>query len=249
MSYMTILPPRVLIICAGDGTRWGDYLGAPKHFAPINGEPILHRTVRLVREVSPMSPVFVITPRGDTEEDTREALVRYAVTGAQTRTAELTPELRDADKFASSRHLWAKVGRTVVIYGDTYLTHAAVRAVMNPLPLLDGWGMVARWGASAITGTPWGENLALVLDPVAHDLVWDAITRVPSMTSGWMGGRCGGSEIYMLLETGDPCQYSRQGPHGIHVDDWSDDFDYPADYDRWCERYALASEELRRRAQ
>ena len=40
---------RIVILCAGDATRWGGYLGLPKHLVPIHGEPLLHRTVRLLR--------------------------------------------------------------------------------------------------------------------------------------------------------------------------------------------------------
>ena len=31
----------------GEGKRWGNYLGIPKHLIEIDGEPIIKRTVRL----------------------------------------------------------------------------------------------------------------------------------------------------------------------------------------------------------
>jgi len=41
---------KVLILCAGDGSRWGNYLGVPKQLVTINGETLLDRTIRLLRE-------------------------------------------------------------------------------------------------------------------------------------------------------------------------------------------------------
>ena len=37
-------------MCAGKGTRWGDYKGVPKHLIEINGETLLGRTTRLLKE-------------------------------------------------------------------------------------------------------------------------------------------------------------------------------------------------------
>lgn len=40
---------RVIIMADGKGSRWKNYLGVPKHFAEIEGEPIIQRTVRLLQ--------------------------------------------------------------------------------------------------------------------------------------------------------------------------------------------------------
>ena len=45
---MTDSNVTALRIADGDGTRWGNYLGVPKHLAPVDGVPILYRTVRLL---------------------------------------------------------------------------------------------------------------------------------------------------------------------------------------------------------
>lgn len=41
---------KVLILCAGDGSRWGEYLGIPKQLITINNETLLDRTVRLLHK-------------------------------------------------------------------------------------------------------------------------------------------------------------------------------------------------------
>lgn len=35
----------------GDGKRWNNYMGIPKHLIPIDGEPLIARTVRLLKEI------------------------------------------------------------------------------------------------------------------------------------------------------------------------------------------------------
>ena len=39
----------VVIMCAGNGTRWNNYLGVPKHLINIGGETLIERVVRLLR--------------------------------------------------------------------------------------------------------------------------------------------------------------------------------------------------------
>lgn len=41
---------QYIIMADGEGKRWGDYLGIPKHLVKINGEPLIARTVRLLKE-------------------------------------------------------------------------------------------------------------------------------------------------------------------------------------------------------
>jgi len=43
---------RFVIMADGQGTRWNNYMGVPKHLALVDGEPVLGRTVRLLREVA-----------------------------------------------------------------------------------------------------------------------------------------------------------------------------------------------------
>jgi len=45
-----IINQRVVIMAAGSGKRWANYLGVPKHLAPVGGEPLIHRTIRQLKE-------------------------------------------------------------------------------------------------------------------------------------------------------------------------------------------------------
>lgn len=37
-------------MCAGEGKRWGNYKGVPKHLIEINGETLIGRTTRLLKQ-------------------------------------------------------------------------------------------------------------------------------------------------------------------------------------------------------
>ena len=223
---------RVLIIAAGDATRWGNHLGAPKHFAPIFGEPILARNVRLINELNPDADVRIVVKDLNDE--------RYVIPGSTRELARLDPNRRDADKFLSSRHLWHPTERTILLYGDTFLTTNVMTAILADTPIDDGWHIHARFAASAFTGTKWGEIFAYVLDPEGHALFEESLANIQHLTRGWLKGRCGGWEQYMNLTTGNPCQKARLLSHSTHTDDWSDDFDYAEDYDRWLARWEEA---------
>ena len=41
---------KYVIMCAGNGKRWGNFLGIPKHLVKIKGETLLGRTTRLLKE-------------------------------------------------------------------------------------------------------------------------------------------------------------------------------------------------------
>ena len=39
-----------IVMADGEGKRWGNYKGVPKHLIEINGETLLGRTTRLLKE-------------------------------------------------------------------------------------------------------------------------------------------------------------------------------------------------------
>lgn len=82
---------RAIIIAAGDGTRWGNYLDRPKHFIEIDGETILHRTVRLLNE-NGITDVHVVGGRDP----------RYLIAGSELYLPNLNPDNGGADKFLST---------------------------------------------------------------------------------------------------------------------------------------------------
>jgi hypothetical protein len=60
-----------------------------------------------------------------------------------------------ADKFLSSRELWNRNGRTIILYGDVYFTEEAIVAIFE-YPHAD-WRLFGRAFESTFTGSDHGE--------------------------------------------------------------------------------------------
>lgn len=207
-------------------------MGVPKHRVRLlGGETLLERLVRQSLEAGAETLIVARDPDDP----------NYQVDGATTVPAVFHPEMRDADKFYSSHHLWSPHERTILLYGDVWLTTPAATQIFdNNRPFPHGYWVYARFTGSTITGTPWGENLAHAIDPHGHDRYRTSLEQLPHLTTNHKGGRCGGWEQYMHLTTGNPTTPITQGPNSTHINDWSDDFDYPADYERWLDNWTEA---------
>lgn len=213
---------RVLVLCAGEATRWGDFLGVPKHLAPVDGEPVVHRIARL------------LTPYTD---DVRIILQgydrRYETHGALIEPVRVNPDNREADKFLSSMHLWDPDDRTVILYGDAFLTEEAVDTIMTSK--VTGWHMFGRFGPNPHTARPYGEIFGFTLDPKAHSTFRTGLNRLRTHD-----GRLGGWELYRTLRTGNPGAEHADYGNATEIIDWSDDLDFPSDWVEMVARRAAA---------
>jgi hypothetical protein len=215
---------HAIIICAGEATRWQNYKGVPKHLIEINGEKILERTVRLINKYS-KAKVYVVG-RGNDE--------RYKIKGSAYYEADLNPDNFDADKFLSSKKLWNKNGRTIVFYGDCYFTDEAVKTIMEYKG--KDWILFARYGSSQFTGCEWGECFAQSFYPKDIKRHEDALYTLADMKRRGELDTCGGWQHYRIMDGIDPKNHAR-GDNFYEIDDFTDDFDYPKDLDRWYEHF------------
>lgn len=212
---------RAVILAAGDGSRWGNYLGVAKHFAPIDGQPILHRTVDLLREHTD-DIVIVAPPRN---------LQPYVVINTATEPADLHPGNGEADKFLSSRHLWNRDGYTALIYGDCFFTEEAIATIMASRT--DSWHLYCRFGPNPFTGRRWGENFAFTFNEAGGD---EVAAGALSLIDNTPNDRNGGWELYRHL-TG-ATEHENRG-NATEIIDWSDDLDYPSDWVEMIARRAI----------
>lgn len=104
---------NTFILCAGQASRW-DGPGL-KHLVPTHGEPLLHRTLRMLREVG-RSPI-IVTHRHD-----------LMVPGVLT----LRPECHEftAQTVMSTRRHWHPLNN-VFLLGDVVWTEAALHSVLH----------------------------------------------------------------------------------------------------------------------
>jgi len=179
-----------------------------------------HRTARLLK---PRVKTLWVVSQNDS---------RYHQHGGKIYTVE--PKESDADKFFSSRPLWS--GDTLIVYGDCYFSDDAIATMTSPV---DDWTLYCRPGASELTGCPHGECWAYAIPE--HQLDWfaDRLIWLAGMHELGQTWRCGGWELYRAL-TGQDLGEHVMGTNHVVIDDWTEDFDYPADYDMWLHRRSCA---------
>lgn len=227
---------RVLIACAGDGTRWGNHTGVPKHLVRLAGEPILERAVRLVVELAPGVDVRVVVNDLD---DTR-----YKVSGSKRATARLGSAAGDVDKIASSRHLWAKTGPTVVLFGDVWWHRDALAAVLAGR---DEWAAFGRIVGAG--GELFAFHFPAGMAPVVDAAVGAVSAQVDRLaTAGFDGAPIpGGWALYRTLCGVDPLVHGNHGNFVPVADPWTNDMDTRTDWDEWCLQWATTPEAERPR--
>ena len=101
---------KYVIMAAGKGTRWNNHLGVPKHLIEINGETLLGRTTRLLKE---HNVDYVITTSD-------ERYKQYGKTEPQQKNdAEI-------DRFQVMNDK-----QICYLYGDVYYTEEAINTIIN----------------------------------------------------------------------------------------------------------------------
>lgn len=216
---------RAIIIAGGEATRWGGYLGKPKHLAEVDGEPILARTVRLLRENGVATPYIVA----------KDHNYRGIASGATVYIANLNPKNGDADKFLSSRELWSPFERTVIFYGDVFFTEDAIKRIVEFNS--NDWTLFCRKDGSSITGGRFGECFAISFYPKDRRRNIKALEKIANDWSTGRLKRCGGWEFYreiVGLTINDSHQLTT---NYVEINDFTEDFDYPEDYDEFIKRY------------
>lgn len=102
---------RYIIMCSGKGTRWNNYLGVPKHLIEINGETLLARTTRLLKDNGVYN--YIITSSD----------VRYKQYGM---TMPQSCNDCEIDRFEETDD-----EEICYLYGDVYYTEEAIKNIIN----------------------------------------------------------------------------------------------------------------------
>jgi hypothetical protein len=206
---------RVIIACAGSA-RW-EREGVPRHLiSTARGLPLLWRTA--VQALRVARDVHVTTPDDD----------RYA----------LPPELPvtrhvrepEGNEYTSTRDLWSTTGRTVLMLGDVYFTDAAIDSIASGSPT--AYRAFGRYRASKKTGTPYGEIFAAAWGAERHAAMDQHLAEVARLRAAGECMRPAGWVLLRLWQGTPPGKHLVRAPYWTEIDDWTDDLDGPADYDR-----------------
>lgn len=200
---------NALILNAGDGSRWGNYMGSPKQLVKIGPESTLERTVRMLRQ-------FGVSEITSVCHDPR--LAPDGLNMFHPRAHRWT-----AESLLASSPLWS--GRILVLLGDVFFTEAALRRmIFSQQPI----GVFGRSGPNRFNGRTHGEIFGLTISADAAGAVRAAATKVIALTKGGAWGNLW--DVYHVL-TDLPIR-SAEVEHDIFVElnDLTDDFDTPRDY-------------------
>lgn len=141
----------------------------------------------------------------------------------------VVPDQTEAYKFLSSKELWNRTGRTIVLLGDVWFSEEAITKIFN-YPS-DDWTAFGRTGASRFTGCPHGEIFAQRFTCFAEH--GEKLERLNDM---YLNGECkrdaSGWAHYQLMIGSNPNIHT-VGPRFVEIDDFTEDFDCPEDYDIW----------------
>ncbi|MCB7038016.1 NTP transferase domain-containing protein [Eggerthella sinensis] len=115
---------RCVIMANGRGSRWGNYRSVPKHLSVVDGETLLERTVRLVKELNPEAEVVI----SSSDE-------RYEIPQARRHSPE-----RDA--YELDRFCFELIeDETCFLYGDVFYTNEVMESILStPCEGMLFWG-------------------------------------------------------------------------------------------------------------
>ena len=102
---------KYVIMCAGNGKRWNNFLGVPKHLIEINGDTLIGRTTRLLKENGIND--YIITTSDD----------RYKQYG------ETRPQ--SYNDCEVDRYEEIEDEEICYLYGDVYYTEKALKTIID----------------------------------------------------------------------------------------------------------------------
>lgn len=208
---------KYYILANGEGTRWHNYKGVPKQLIEIDGETILHRMIRLLREEGVAKKNIIIC--GKFEDDDA--------------TTVLTTSKTKREVFEEIANL-AKSPFTI-LYGDCYYTKECIHEVVNrPIKKYDEFFTTHP---NPYTGCTWEEGYAHRCEDWEwwRDTMHSINTNEELIKTGkdwfihwWLLGVRDERINTPPVENFDP-------DHDIAWLDETDDFDYPEDLDKFCQ--------------
>lgn len=144
---------RILIMAQGEARRFPG-----KHFAVINDEPLLHRTLRLVRELT-KSEIIVV---GWNTEPFLQLKAELHV--------QPDPGKGLLDGVWNTRALWTDC--TTYLLGDVVFSRAALQKCLAP----SEFTFFGRRGANPFTKCPYGEIFGMCVDSKGQEIVSSSIS-------------------------------------------------------------------------
>ena len=199
---------RYIIMADGEGKRWGNYKGVPKHLITVEGETILERTIRLLIKLGiDKTDIWV------TSSDPRYKTIWNNTIPQSIKDCEL-------ERFEES----LINGPVCYLYGDVYYTEPAMQTIIE-----------TDTDDILFFGSDW-EIFAIKVKEINKFLNEKHKVKEKYMTGEL--NRCIGWEIYrslhgLLMEDEYDFDNHKLTDAYVKILDETCDFDYPAEYEEW----------------
>lgn len=191
---------KYIIMADGKGTRWNNYHNIPKHLIEIDGETLLARTVRLLRENDARADIVI------TSHDPR-----YEVPGA--RRCEPQNNHLEIDRFTEE----LIADDVCFLYGDTFYSESVIQKIAD---------------TPAEKLLFFGNERSIVAIKVADGALFrQHVDRVRALFLAGKIEKCIGWQVYQSFE-GLPFGEKTIAADYILIQDGTEDFNSPADYNR-----------------
>lgn len=215
---------RAIICCGGEASRWDGYLGYDKCFIPIDSEPLVYRTVRLLQKFNVFDIWCVLRTNFD-------------VPG--TRTMLTSPSTLDTAKFTCTIPCWGQTDDLIILFGDTYFSEDAIARITRGDPPITGFTAYGHLNKTSIK--PYGEIYAVRFTD--REGVQSALDKMVKFQQSHDGAterqRPSGWNLYLRMAqlALDEVSFDPRFFSELPEDDPTDDFDYPYDYDKWVKQW------------
>lgn len=211
---------KYIIMSAGNGKRWNNYMGVPKQYVDINGEPLLHRTVRMLKERG-IKDIYITDKEAPGSTTYKPTLTDYEI-----------------DMFAGCLELWEETG-AMFLYGDVYYTEEAINKIVNNKSKT--WHYFGRSEASE-TGKDHAEIFAIKIPEKYVSDFKEVVFKIRNQVEKGIHRRGLGWHTYMELTGRNHNIPVEELRHVLadedlinftEINDETDDFDYPEDYEQF----------------
>ena len=191
---------KYIIMADWKGARWNNYHNIPKHLIEIDGETLLTRTVRLLRENDARADIVI------TSHDPR-----YEVPGA--RRYEPQNNHLEIDRFTEE----LIADDVCFLYGDTFYSESVIQKIAD---------------TPAEKLLFFGNERSIVAIKVADGALFrQHVDRVRALFLAGKIEKCIGWQVYQSFE-GLPFGEKTIAADYILIQDGTEDFNSPADYNR-----------------
>lgn len=223
----------------GKPDRWSTHLGVKEHMIPVRGEPILHRTQRILIENNIKDILVKCDPR-----DTNEYILKGAL---PIHIAHPTNSVYPDNELVYAEPSYIEDGINVLLFGDFYYSEEILNHIINNTS--DNWHHYGRLRSSKITGKLGTETFAWYFHGKDKEFMINTAEKASIKTKELVKmcelGKTNllwrmedstrvGYRMMANLEIEDP--HAIESLHWVEWDDATEDFDYPEDWDRWSRR-------------